>query len=238
MSCINPKILNEINIYKNTLFEYSNELQRYMFSSLQVSSNSEPVSLLSKLFYIIYENIQIDLNNLAVLNPDYDVMGFPALHRNMRTTIEAFYDLYNLSNDILYVEVLKTNSVSTSETLNLAPKFIKYKKEKSFYYSLKEKANIALNLYGIDKELFDSLKSAGAAANTYVHPDVYAAVPSNRAGVLANLIFLDCRIILLSSSLIYQYLHTTYDFTLGCSPEQAFHTLTSRTSTMGSIIVS
>ena len=102
MSYIDKTILDNVNLYKSFLEQNINEL-------IRVNLNTTNINLFYsaeyKLFSIITENVRMDLNYLLVLNPDYDMLGFPAIKRNIRISIEAYYDLFNLISDRSYYEI-------------------------------------------------------------------------------------------------------------------------------------
>ena len=147
MSYIHKTVLDAINSYKTFLEQNINNL-------ITLNLNATNINLFCtgeyKLFSIIAENVRMDLNYLLALNPEYDILGFPAIKRNIRISIEAYYDLFNLVSDRSYFELLRYQSIKNSNIdINILEIYKPYVKRKTITkinkYPLKisEKATIA-----------------------------------------------------------------------------------------------
>lgn len=185
-----------------------------------------------KLFSIITENVRMDLNYLLALNPDFDILGFPALRRNLRISIEAYYDLYNLTSDRSYMNLLRCQSIQNSniddETVNIYKPFLKSRifKINTYPLTIKEKANIAKDKNHLHPDIFNQLKDFATDSNSYIHPDIFVTCDNNRDGLLKSLIFCDCRLIMYAFDLLNNFIkfqNAPYISTV--NPYVAYHRL-------------
>lgn len=199
MSYIHKDILDYINSYKLFLEQNINNL-------ININNNNPSINLFAtgeyKLFSIIIENVRMDLNYLLVLNPDFDILGFPAIKRNLRISIEAYYDLFNLVSDRSYFELLQYQSVKNINIdNNTLTTYQPYTKRKSlsninkYPLTISEKANIAINKNQLRPDIYNNLKNIATDANSYIHPDIFAGNIGNRDALLKLLIFNDCKLI-------------------------------------------
>lgn len=62
--------------------------------------------LCNRLFYLISENMRMNINYLSELWIEYDAFDFVGIKRNIRNSVEALFDLYNLSTDGDYYALL------------------------------------------------------------------------------------------------------------------------------------
>lgn len=158
MSYIHKTVLDTINSYKTFLEQNINNL-------ITLNLNTANINLFYtgeyKLFSIILENVRMDLNYLLVLNPEYDMLGFPALKRNIRISIEAYYDLFNLTTDRTYIELLKFQSVKNTTIENtIIETYKSFLKRKKFDINkrpltITEKANIAKDKNHLHPDIYD-----------------------------------------------------------------------------------
>lgn len=210
MSYIHKGILDSVNSYK--LF-----LEQSINSLININNNNPSFNFFAtgeyKLFSIIAENVRMDLNYLLSLNPDFDLLGFPAIKRNLRISIEAYYDLFNLVSDRTYFELLRYQSLKNiSIDNNILNKYKPFTKRKSLSninkYPLKisEKANIAINKNHLRPDIYDNLKNIATDANSYIHPDIFAGNIGNRDALLKLLIFCDCRLIAYAFELLNNFM--------------------------------
>lgn len=199
MSFIDKNVLNYINSYKMFLEQNINNL-------ISINNYNPNINLFAtgeyKLFSIIVENVRMDLNYLLALNPDFDILGFPAIKRNLRISIEAYYDLFNLVSDRTYFELLQYQSVKNYNIDNTILTIYKpYTKRKSLSninkspLKISEKANIAINKNLLHPDIYRTLKDIATDANSYIHPDIFAGNIGNRDALLKFLIFNDCKLI-------------------------------------------
>lgn len=199
MSYIQKPVLDAINSYKTFLEQNINNL-------ITLNLNATHINLFGtgeyKLFSIIAENFRMNLNYLLALNPDYDTLGFPAIKRNLRISIEAYYDLYNLISDRSYLELLQYQSIKNTNIdmsiLEIYKPYVKRKKITEINkYPLKitEKANIAKDKNHLRLDIYSHLKNIATDANSYIHPNIFVEKVDNKDSLLKLLIFCDCTLI-------------------------------------------
>lgn len=208
MSYIHKTVLDSINTYKTFLEQNINNL-------INLNLNTTNINLFCtgeyKLFSIINENIRMDLNYLLVLNPDYDMLGFPAIKRNLRISIEAYYDLFNLVSDNSYFELLQYLSVKGStiniNILNKYKPYIKKRKQNTKQYPLtiSEKANIAKNKNNLHPDLYNEFKEIATNSNSYIHPDIFVTDNCDRETLLKSLILCDCQLLMYAFELLNNF---------------------------------
>lgn len=207
MSYINKTILDAINSYKNLLEQNINGL-------INLNLNTANIDLFCtgeyKLFSIITENVRMDLNYLLVLNPEYDMLGFPAIKRNIRISIEAYYDLFNLVSDKSYFELLQYQSIKgfviDSNTLNKYKPFVKnISNINKRHLTISNKANIAKNKNHLRLEIYDHFKDIATNSNSYIHPDIFVTDNYNRETVLKSLTICDCQLLMYAFELLNSF---------------------------------
>ena len=208
MSYIDKTILDNVNLYKSFLEQNINELIRV---NLNTTNMNLFYSAEYKLFSIITENVRMDLNYLLVLNPDYDMLGFPAIKRNIRISIEAYYDLFNLISDRSYYELLQYQAVKGSTlNINTLNKYKPFTKRKlatinNRPLTISEKANIAKDKNKLHPDIYNEFKDIATNANSYIHPDIFVTDNYNREIVLKSLILCDCRLLLYAFELLNNF---------------------------------
>lgn len=209
MSYIHKNILDYINSYKLFLEQNINNL-------ININNNNPNINLFAtgeyKLFSIIVENVRMDLNYLLALNPDFDILGFPAIKRNLRISIETYYDLFNLVSDRSYMDLLRYQSVKNS---NIEPAiaskykpFIKRKlvNLKKTPLAIKEKADIAKDKNKLHLEIYNQFKNIATDSNSYIHPNIFVTDINNRDEELKFLIFNDCKLIAYAFELLNRFM--------------------------------
>lgn len=209
MSFINKTILDAINSFKTFLEQNINNL-------INLNLNAANMNLFCtgeyKLFSIIYENVRMDLNYLLTLNPDFDILGFPAIKRNIRISIEAYYDLYNLVSDRSYFELLQYQSIKgysiNPNTLKKYQPFVntKISNINKRPLTIANKANIAKNKNALIKDIYDEFKKIAKKSNQYIHPDIFVADIYNPEIILKSLILCDCRLLIFAFELINKFI--------------------------------
>lgn len=136
------------------------------------------------LFSYIKNNFRSTLAQFYNYDIENDILGFPTVQRELRHSIEAFLDLYNLVADDNYKCVLSYCSNSKRKErsnieLGAYKKFL-FRNE----FTIQSKYNIS----GLDKE---DLMEMAKASNSYTHPDVYLDINNigtNKEQLLTNLI--------------------------------------------------
>lgn len=229
MSYINQDVLGIINQYRTTLDQQLNGLLQWIYTQNRnnlFSTNN------FKLYSLITENIRMDLNYLVSLNPDFDFFGFPGMQRNIRNTIEAFYDLYNLTFVQDYLSILKYTSryckcnsdeyktvTSLAKEIGLERKENQYGKE---YYSIsiKAKADIAFkhDINSLSSGIYELLKSYSTDANAFVHPDILVPICNDKAQKLEELLDVDCLLLAHSYNLLVVFVNKMYGYTVNFNP--------------------
>lgn len=208
MSYIHKSILDNINLYKSFLEQNINNLINYNinYSKINLFSTGE-----YRLFSIITENVRLDLNYLLSLNPDFDILGFPALKRNVRISIEAYYDLFNLVADRTYIEILKYQSQKINHVNRaIIQKYMPFLNRRKFTLNkspltIKEKATIAKNKNRLAPHIYKQMKEFATDSNSYIHPDIFVDPINNKDIVLKLLIFCDCRLIMYAFDLLNSF---------------------------------
>lgn len=208
MSYIHKTILDNVNSYKTFLEQNINNL-------INLNLNTANWNLYCtgeyKLFSIICENVRMDLNYLLVLNPDYDMLGFPAIKRNIRISIEAYYDLFNLTADRTYLNLLKYQSVKNatieSTIINTYKSFLNRKKFdiNKRPLTILEKATIAKNKNHLRSDIYDYFKDIATDSNSYIHPDIFVTDSFDRETLLKSLILCDCQLLMYAFELLNNF---------------------------------
>ena len=208
MSYIHKTVLDAINSYKTFLEQNINNL-------ITLNLNATNINLFCtgeyKLFSIIAENVRMDLNYLLVLHPEYDILGFPAIKRNIRICIEAYYDLFNLVSDRSYFELLQYQSVTgyiiDPNILNKYKPFVKRKLSNinKRPLTISEKSNIAKNKNQLNPNIYNEFKNISSASNSYIHPDIFVMDNYNKETVLKSLITYDCQLLMYSFELLNNF---------------------------------
>lgn len=203
MSLINPQVLYAINQFRTAL----DTNLGYFVDSVNKNCETNLFSTYNyKLYSLISENVRMDINYLVSLNPDYDIFGFPGMQRNIRNSIEAYFDLYNLTYDKNYLALMKyiSNNAKTdmdeykhvlhyADVLKIKPTIDKKTNKKHYNFPVTSRVNIARNTGNTDvANLFTPyIKDA----NAYVHADVFATPPINKCERIENLLYIDILIL-------------------------------------------
>lgn len=208
MSYIHKTVLDTINSYKTFLEQNINNL-------INLNLNTANWNLACtgeyKLFSIINENVRMDLNYLLVLNPEYDMLGFPAIKRNIRISIEAYYDLFNLITDRSYLDLLKYQSIKNTTIENTVINTYKqFLKRKHFDINkrpltISEKANIAKNKNYLRLDIYNYFKDIATNSNSYIHPDIFVTDNCDRETLLKSLILCDCQLLMYAFDLLNNF---------------------------------
>lgn len=208
MSYIHKTVLDSINSYKTFLEQNINNL-------INLNLNTTNINLFCtgeyKLFSIINENVRMDLNYLLILNPDYDMLGFPAIKRNLRVSIEAYYDLFNLTTDRTYLYLLKYQSLKNttieSSIINTYKSFLNRKKFdiNKRPLTITEKADIAKTRNHLRLDIYDYFKNIATSSNSYIHPDIFITDNCDRETLLKSLIICDCRLLAYAFELLNNF---------------------------------
>lgn len=149
------------------------------------------------LFSYIKNNFRSTLAHFYNYDIESDILGFPTVQRELRHSIEAFLDLYNLVTDENYKCVLSYCSNSNREE-RIKIDLGKYKK---FLFNKEFTIQSKYNISKLNKK--DLMKMA-KATNSYTHPDVYLdinKVCNNKEEMLISLIKMNVYLISESYSL-------------------------------------
>lgn len=160
MYVLNPGLYQPSNIY-NFIEESVNVL---LLNNQGLNSQKE-----YWLFYYIKEDFFANWISLQNYNIEMDVLGFAHIKRNTRHAIESFLDLYNLSKDADYIEVLKYCAKEKDYNIYKYRNYM-YKNQ----FTIKSKFNIAKCYKGEFKNFIDITHEC----NSYVHPNVFIDLPT------------------------------------------------------------
>ncbi|MGN0322428.1 MAG: hypothetical protein ACI4DZ_04865 [Oliverpabstia sp.] len=217
---VNKNVLDNINLYKNRMDGIINSF----FQQIQYQCNYNVfITSNYKLYSLIAENIRMDLNYLLTITIDYDVFSFIGVRRNLRNSIEAYYDLYNLTFDENYLYLLKyfsNNAVCAKkeiDTLKNNDMYSSYlgKKQKISFLSIADKAKIA-SRNGLDNNKVNILKNISISSNSYVHPDIFTPPEDIQAKerLLRDFLYIDCWLLAEAFDLLVRYCRKK--FSVGC----------------------
>lgn len=177
---VNSQVIGNISCYKNRLDTNVNGILQ------QLKNGYYSVDLYQELnfksYCLISENIRMDLNYLPTLDMRFNRFGFLGMQRNIRNSIEMFYDLYNLTYVPDYASVLKcaseyavadSNDYKNVENISKKYQFkIKKNNRGKVIISIKDKAKIA-KCANLSEEIYSKLKNISMEANSFVHPDIF-----------------------------------------------------------------
>lgn len=214
----NPDILNNIGVLRHNLCVDVSNAYTYMNMSQNISAcNTTIAQLCNKLFYLISENTRMNLSYLAELRIEYDAFDFVGIKRNIRNSVEALYDLYNLTIDNEYYNLLYyfhqksiNHDYCNDSEKNRLLKIYSNVDFNSTYLPLRDKAEIAKRKNGFCKETYRFYKNISNISSRYIHVDVFTpdTPPQLKESNLKNLLSSDC--IMLASA--YKQLLTLYPF--------------------------
>lgn len=229
MSYIHPTVLNTVNSYKTFLEHNINDLINLNLhtANWNLSCTSE-----YKLFSIINENVRMDLNYLLVLNPEYDMLGFPALKRNLRISIEAYYDLFNLTTDRTYLDLLRYQSVKNTTIENAIINIYKpFLNRKNFNINkrpltISEKANIAKDKNHLRLDIYNHFKDIATSSNSYIHPDIFVTDNCDRETLLKSLLLCNCQLLMYAFDLLNNFVkHQSAPYISAINPYAEYNKL-------------
>ncbi len=129
-----------------------------------------------RLFDYIGENFQTNLDHLKNKDFDYDYLGFPVIHRNIRHSIEAYSDFKILCEDKSYYFFLKYQWLR--RTAKRDGKEKEYEEVRERYDPQKYK-NILLfkeklrKFYNEEEFFKQRLYNIYCRSNKYVHPNIF-----------------------------------------------------------------
>lgn len=189
MSKINKYVLDNIFSFKSLLDTQVNML--IQGSNGQLNNSKE-----FYLHYIIGNNALMNLNYLLIHNPDYEYLGFPGVYRNIRNSIEAYYDLYNLRREPGSYEYVMKNScnqkLTNDEEILLKDNYGKFKKKSNAnYYTIKDKENIALLKFDLSEGRVKIFTNIINESNSYVHPNIFVTPKKDKEEVIGELLIAD-----------------------------------------------
>ena len=184
---INENVLNSVRNYhtdlNNILYSIMNKILPE--KNLYISPNFA-------LYALISENVRMNFNYLLFLNIEYDIFDFIGMHRNIRCSIETYYDLFNLTCDKDYLSLMKYYSFKENINLeNLQIKYSKYLRYK--FLTIQNKAEIAKE-NGLEDSIDSMLTEFRKTSNTYIHTDLFRKPKSiiEKDFELQQLIKFDC----------------------------------------------
>lgn len=173
------------------------------------------------LFYFIKDNYRANMEYLNNLDIDNDSFGYIPIWRNTRNSIEAFYDLVNLSENEDYLYVLKYCHANGEEKKELKSKIKKDYMEYMYRYTftILSKKKISVELFGFNESTL--LNSIATKSNDYVHPSVFVdVIPMNdlnkKEEILRNLLKANIYMLKQSYYIFNKVFNQNYQVPLTC----------------------
>lgn len=218
--------------YNNLIQNFENyrlQLENIIFSSI-----INPNILMSqqyRLWYYINENVKYDFYYLYSLdnNKDYSSLGFPVAYRNIRSSMESFYDLICFNKYPLeYLSVCKFQiNIENRPDLNIKLNSDDYKNlnfilsllnkgavNKVFYYiNLENKAKLASKCTTNKKiitEIETIYEPMRKEANKYAHSPLFILIDSDKK--IGELLNAECHLLCYSFIELYDFLSVNYQF--------------------------
>lgn len=162
-------------------------------------------------------NIQWDLATLRGLNVSTDDFGFMPLRRNVRNSIECFYDIFNISADPVYITLVKyfmfkdyheNPDVRKALRKEKYGKYLKYK-----FLTIANKSEIAKS-HTLDSSIADELDNLVNNSNNIVHPNFFLAriADFQKNDLLKYLLETECKL------LKWGFLNISNDLGYGTNP--------------------
>jgi len=211
---------------------YRNQLENNIFA-LTSNLNGLLSSTQYRLWYYINENAKYDFYYLYTLdNRDYSTLGYPVAYRNIRSSMESFYDLicFNKYPDEYYSVCKFQVEVSIREDLNIELNNNDYNnlnhilslisknkisRNRNFYYiNLENKAKLAAKCTTNEKiitEIGTTYEPIRKESNKYAHSPLLISIDSE---VCANkLLNAECHLLCYSYIELYNYLSSNYHIT-------------------------
>lgn len=200
MSYINKVVLDKVFYYKSVLDNELNKLLSYINDKGITNFYNSPNY---KIYLMISTNIVYDLNYLLNVNPSLDNLGLVGLYRNVRNSIEAYYDLHILTMDNDYISMLKVASNHAEKNQNdytIAKR--KFCKGKSLRLTMPQKADIATTTYKLNPDNVNKFKEVSMLTNSYIHPDIFAPTNYNKSFAIQEVLGAECQLLCLAFELI------------------------------------
>ena len=160
-------LMNFDGMLDNSPYNINNGIERL----IHITSNKILSDVAYRLFYIIRENFQTNLNIFSNTIIDYDCFGFATVKRNTRNSIEAYCDLFNLVANNDYIEIMKKSSSLPYDR----QKYTIYMNSFPNSYNdltIQTKRLIA-EKNGLKPMFSSQLKNCIKFYNNYVHPNVF-----------------------------------------------------------------
>lgn len=227
-----------------TKLENVNWFKEDLKSSITMLSNLNPSIYDTEQFKLLKEivaNFDMDMSYLSICyNTPLQYIDTNGIYRNLRNSIEACYDLYNLCVNSNYISVLKYNSSYAStneqEDLILKENYFKFKDKKLKNFTIKNKANIAIS-NGFPMDLQTILINISRECSSYSHPDVYRYHTMNIVQEIEYLLRCECIVFVYASKIYNKYLNNTNGTQYYLNEEQKFNYLQECNSKLPSFYV-
>lgn len=162
-----------------------------------------------KLYTLISEDMRMNINYLSSLIIEYDCFDFIGIRRNLRSSIEAFYDLYNLTKDDenTYFNLLKYfHDKSQNDVRGNYGDLSKYDKYiEHTFLTIRDKAEIATKCYSFSTDFYNKYRNISIDSNSYVHYDLFVDNEQKKEYSIKNLISTDCQLLADSFSLLNEF---------------------------------
>lgn len=170
------------------------------------------------LFYYVKDGVTSNLYSLYNYDIEQDFLGYPVIKQITRKIIEAYVDLFNLSHDPNYLEVLEYTNKSRS-LKNLEKKYADHLYYK--YFSILSKIKMAIELYGGNQDWFDRLSDNAKEFNSYVHPNIFLDTNydiNSKIMSLQQLLSLNIDLLIFAFEIFRPSYRDISPLNLGCNP--------------------
>ena len=211
MKVINRTIINRMITINNDIGKYSvKELINILikFSEGEILKTTEYA-----LLYIIRENFEINIEIFYKTIIEYDSLKFSLPKRNTRVSIEAFLDLFNITKDFRYINVMKKfNRITLSEQEYIDFKeYLSANKLKPDYVSIETKFRLARQ-NGLDYESIKDLKKVYDKYNGFSHANIFCIFENiNYDNDLKDLIALNLKLVFEALNIVINHYNIAWN---------------------------
>lgn len=200
---INPNVINNITMYRGELDNQIISLFQQLLNSNNGNFFNTPQA---RLYFLISENMRMNICYLSSLWVEFDAFNFIGVQRNLRSSIEAYYDLHNLVNGgndyyvlLEYFHYKSDNNLDENfYKANHFTQLGKYRRYLNYkFLSMQNKATIAEEMYSLNMRALDYYKTITSDFNSYVHADIFTISKQiqDKETQIRNLIFTDCNLL-------------------------------------------
>lgn len=206
MLIINKTLLDAFNEFRCIASE---EIKK-LFSTFPQFEQNKIYYPEYRLFINIVENFRMDLNYTLSYDIEYDLSDFSGIYRNIRNSIESYYDLYNLSKDYcnyfyLLLRMVQRNYCNfqpqeeipdfSGKNRDLYKEYVDNPRKK--FLTIADKGNIAKTNGFLNEKKMKDYTIIANEANSRVHPNPFIPPTSieKKNEILLFLLVTDCEIL-------------------------------------------